>query len=51
MKLSNDSKLGILTAICQLIMVVVFKNILHIQRNIFVGYGPIMILLIYIGVF
>jgi len=48
MKLSNDSKLGILTAICQLVMVVMFKNILHIQPNIFTGYGPIMIFLIYI---
>ena len=48
MKLSNDAKLGILTAICQLIMAAMFKNIFHIQPNILISYGPIMIFLIYV---
>lgn len=31
MKLSNDSKLGILTAVCMLGSVIVFKDVLHIS--------------------
>ncbi len=48
MKLSNDAKLGILTAICQLAIVVVFKNILHVQANLLTSYGPIFVFLVYV---
>ncbi len=48
MKLSIDAKLGILTVICQLAILVVCKNILHIQTNLLTGYGPIFVFLIYV---
>ena len=50
MKLSNDSKLGILTVICMLGSAAVFKNILHISPppNFIVSYGPAEIFVLYL---
>lgn len=48
MKLSNDTKLSILTAICMLGSVVVFKNILHIKPPFMVNYGIVGIFILYI---
>jgi len=47
-KLSDDSKLGILTAFCQFPLAIMFKNIFHVHPDIFTGYAPVMIFLIYI---
>ncbi|NOQ68214.1 hypothetical protein GQ568_02120 [Patescibacteria group bacterium] len=47
-KLSNDAKLGILTAICMLGNVVVFKNVLHIQPSFIASYGSVGIFILYI---
>lgn len=48
MKLSNDTKLGILTAFCMLSSVVVFKNILHIKPPFMASYGAAGIFILYI---
>jgi len=48
MKLSNDAKLGILTAICMLGSTVVFKNILHIKPPFMANYGVVGIFILYI---
>ena len=48
MKLSNDSKLGILTAVCMLGSVIVFKNVLHISPPFMGSYGPVGIFILYI---
>ncbi|MCD4705963.1 hypothetical protein K8R61_02680 [bacterium] len=48
MKLSNDTKLGILTAACMLGSVMVFKNVLHIQPPFMASYGAVGIFILYI---
>lgn len=48
MKISNDSKLGILTAICMFGSVVVFKNVLHIKPPFMASYGVVGIFILYI---
>ena len=48
MKLSNDAKLGILTAICMLGSVIVFKNVLHITPPFIASYGSAGIFILYI---
>ncbi len=47
-KLSADAKLGILAVICQLAILVAFKNIFHIQTNCLTGYGPLFVFLVYV---
>ena len=48
MKMSDETKLGILTAICMLVSVVTFKNILHIQPPFMASYGVVGIFILYI---
>ncbi|RZN14125.1 MAG: hypothetical protein EF812_06190 [Methanosarcinales archaeon] len=48
MELSNDTKLGILTAICMLGSVIVFKNVLHITPPFIASYGSAGIFILYI---
>lgn len=48
MKLSNDTKLGILTAVCMFGSVVVFKNVLYISPPFIASYGIVGIFILYI---
>ena len=48
MKLSNNAKLGILTAACMLGSVIVFKKVLHISPPFMGSYGPVGIFILYI---
>ena len=48
MKLSDEVKVSLVTAVCILALAIVSKNILNVQLDFISLYGPVMVFIVYI---
>ncbi len=48
MKLSNEVKVSLVTAVCILALAIILKNILHVQIDFISQYGPVWMLITYL---
>ena len=49
MRLTDEVKISLITATCILALAVISKNVLHVQLDFVSQYGPVWILMAYIG--
>lgn len=49
MKLSEETKVSLVAAVCILALAIISKNVLHVQLDFVSLYGPIWILMAYIA--
>jgi len=49
MKLSDEIKISLVTAVCILAMAIVSKNILNVQLDLISQYGPVWMLIAYLA--
>lgn len=49
MKLSEETKVSLVTAVCILALAIISKNILHVQLDFISQYGPVWILIAYLA--
>lgn len=47
-RLSNDVKLSLVTAVCLLVLAIVSKNVLRVQLDFISLYGPVWVYIAYI---
>jgi EamA domain-containing membrane protein RarD len=48
MKLSDEVKVSLVTAVCILALAIVSKNIINVQLDFISLYGPVMVFIVYI---
>ncbi|KUK01787.1 MAG: putative membrane protein [Methanobacteriaceae archaeon 41_258] len=48
MKLSNETKVSLVTVVCILALAVISKNVLHAQLDFISQYGPVWMLVVYL---
>lgn len=48
MKLADEVKVALVTAVCILGIAIIFKNVLHVQANPMVSNGPVYLLIVYL---
>jgi len=49
MKLSNETKVSLVTAVCILALAVISKNVLHVKLDFISQYGPVWMLIAYLS--